>query len=45
VAFEHDPGDAGAADRLNRAAFVREFLNFMAGRHHSDDYDRLFTQA
>lgn len=45
VAFDHDLGEAGAPARLTRAAFVREFLNFMAGRHHSDDYDRLFAQA
>ncbi|GLY84420.1 oxygenase MpaB family protein [Actinoallomurus iriomotensis] len=45
VAFEHDPGDTGTPDRLTRAAFVREFLNFMAGRHHSEGYDRLFAQA
>ena len=42
---DHDPGETGVPDRLTRAAFVREFLNFMAGRHHSDDYDRLFAQA
>ena len=45
VAFEHDLGTDGVPERLTRAGFVREFLNFMAGRHHSDDYDRLLAQT
>lgn len=35
----------GGADRLSRAAFVREFLTFMAGRHHSGAYDSLLTEG
>ena len=45
VAFDHVPGTDGVPERLTRAAFVREFLNFMAGRHHSDGYDRLLAQT
>jgi uncharacterized protein (DUF2236 family) len=44
TAFTHDPGDT-SPERLTRAAFVREFLAFMAGRHHSDAYESLLTQA
>ncbi|MFJ2032906.1 oxygenase MpaB family protein [Streptosporangium sp. NPDC087985] len=49
TAFNRDVGDGGDADdgdeRLTRAEFVRRFLNFMAGRWHSDAYDRLFAQS
>lgn len=49
TAFDHDPSGVGDADggneQLTRSAFVREFLNFMAGRQHSDAYDRLFAQS
>ncbi|GLX00563.1 oxygenase MpaB family protein [Microtetraspora sp. NBRC 16547] len=49
TAFDHDPGDSGDADdgdeQLTRAEFVRRFLTFMAGRRHSDAYDRLFAQS
>ncbi|GAB2827939.1 hypothetical protein GCM10022221_27810 [Actinocorallia aurea] len=40
--FSHDP-QAGPAS-LTRAAFTREFLSFMSGRHHSASYDGLFTR-
>lgn len=43
TAFDRDL--TGGDDRLSRSAFVREFLNFMAGRHHSTAYDRLLAQA
>ncbi|WP_084516468.1 oxygenase MpaB family protein [Microtetraspora niveoalba] len=43
AAFDHDAG--GGDERLTRAEFVRRFLNFMAGRLHSDAYDRLFAQS
>ncbi|MCC5578034.1 DUF2236 domain-containing protein [Microtetraspora sp. AC03309] len=43
TAFNRDPG--GGDERLTRAEFVRRFLNFMAGRRHSDVYDRLFAQS
>ncbi len=44
TAFDHDPA-RGSAGELTRSAFVREFLNFMAGRMHSDAYERLFAQS
>ncbi|MBB5132853.1 uncharacterized protein (DUF2236 family) [Thermocatellispora tengchongensis] len=43
TAFRHESA-AGAA-RLTRTAFVREFLDFMAGRHRAAGYDRLFAEA
>ncbi|MEU4328401.1 oxygenase MpaB family protein [Nonomuraea dietziae] len=43
TAFDREP--AGGGDRLSRAAFVREFLQFMAGRHHSSSYDGLLTEG
>jgi uncharacterized protein (DUF2236 family) len=47
TAFDHDPGDGGDVDdeQLTRSEFVRRFLRFMAGRQHSDAYDRLFAQS
>ncbi|ROO85999.1 uncharacterized protein (DUF2236 family) [Actinocorallia herbida] len=41
--FDHDPSAGPAA--LTRSAFTREFLTFMAGRHHSDAYDDLLTRT
>lgn len=42
--FDHDPTAAAPAD-LSRSAFTREFLAFMAGRHHSAAYENLLTQT
>ncbi|WP_106401230.1 oxygenase MpaB family protein [Actinocorallia populi] len=42
--FDHDSA-AGAPVPLSRSAFVREFLAFMAGRHHSAAYENLLTQT
>jgi uncharacterized protein (DUF2236 family) len=44
TAFAHDLGETSPAP-LTRPAFVREFLGFMAGRHHSDAYESLLAQA
>ncbi|MGW6919541.1 oxygenase MpaB family protein [Kitasatospora sp. NPDC054939] len=41
--FRREPLDADGT--YSRAAFVREFLAFMAGRRRSAAYDPLFTQA
>ena len=35
----------GGDGELSRSDFVREFLNFMAGRHHSAGYERLLADA
>jgi Ca2+-binding EF-hand superfamily protein len=43
TAFDHDPG--GGDERLSRSTFVRQFLAFMAGRQHSDAYERLLAQS
>ncbi|WP_433226589.1 oxygenase MpaB family protein [Microtetraspora malaysiensis] len=45
TAFNHDAGGGDGDERLTRAEFVRRFLNFMAGRGHSDAYDGLFAQS
>jgi hypothetical protein len=47
TAFDHDPGEDGDDDdeQLTHGEFVRRFLHFMAGRQHSDVYDRLFAQS
>jgi hypothetical protein len=45
TAFDHDPsGDVGN-EPLTRSTFVRQFLNFMAGRQHSNAYERLLAQS
>jgi uncharacterized protein (DUF2236 family) len=44
TAFDHDPAAGGSAE-LSRSAFIREFLAFMAGRHHSAAYENLLTQT
>ncbi|MGW5263881.1 oxygenase MpaB family protein [Microbispora sp. NPDC004025] len=45
TAFDQDPGDGDAGERLTRAEFVRRFLDFMAGRRHSGVYDQMFAQT
>ncbi|MEU6408782.1 oxygenase MpaB family protein [Microbispora sp. NPDC046933] len=45
TAFDHDPGEGDAGERLSRGEFVRRFLGFMAGRRHSGVYDRMFAQS
>jgi uncharacterized protein (DUF2236 family) len=40
----NSPVSGGAAE-LSRSDFVRKFLAFMSGRHHSHAYDRLLAQA
>lgn len=43
TAFDRELTVGGAG--LSRAAFVREFLTFMAGRHHSATYDGLLSEG
>ncbi|MFG3436266.1 oxygenase MpaB family protein [Nonomuraea sp. NPDC047897] len=43
TAFDHELTGGGGG--LSRAAFVREFLTFMAGRHRSAAYDHLLTEG
>ena len=35
----------GGDGELSRSDFVREFLNFMAGRHHGAGYERLLADV
>lgn len=43
TAFRREP--AAPEDGYDRAAFVRDFLSFMAGRHRSGPYDALLSEG